>query len=352
MLQRVSRPTSVDSAAARSASRGTSSPPRLAAGSPARSEALALYRTLILARLAEERIRQEYAKDGMKTPVHLGLGQEAIPVGVCSVLPPGTKTFGTYRNHALYLAVTQETDRFFAELYGKATGPGKGKAGSMHLSAPDEGLMATSAVVATTIPLAVGAALANQYRGSQDLLAAFFGDGAVEEGVFWESLNFACLRKLRMLFVCEDNGLAIHTPTSARQGFRSIPEALQGFDCHIMSGDGSDLTGVIAATRHMMAQMDRQPKPGFLHLTYFRLLEHVGPREDFDAGYRRRPTAEELERLDPVLRFERHMRRQGCSPAELTAIREAVQEQIERSIRLAQQAPFPSASELDEDVWG
>ena len=154
-------------------------------------ERIALYRKLLLVRQVEEAIRTHYASDDMKTPVHLGIGGEAISVGVCHCLPAKASTFGTYRNHALYLAVTDDTDGFFAELFGKESGPGKGKAGSMHLCRPDCGLMATSAVVATTIPLAVGAALANAYRKDSTPVAVFFGDGAVEEGVFWESVNFA-----------------------------------------------------------------------------------------------------------------------------------------------------------------
>lgn len=339
MLQKASRRTSREA-------RSSAEP-----GLAAKAQMLQFYCKLLLIRLAEEKIRQEYFKDEMKTPVHLGLGQEAIAVGVCHALSPETKTFGTYRNHALYLAVTEDTDSFFAELYGKVTGSGKGKAGSMHLSAPDRGLMATSAVVATTIPLAVGAALANNYRGSKALVASFFGDGALEEGVFWESLNFACLRRLRVLFVCEDNGLAIHTPTSQRQGFRSVAEALHGFQCHVLSGDGSDLAEVVTTTKQMLERMDRDPKPGILHFTYFRLLEHVGPGEDFDAGYRRRPTAEELERLDPVRRFEQQLRQLPCAPAELAAVRQAVEDKIARSISAAQQAPFPSPETLYTDVW-
>lgn len=320
------------------------------AGARERAEALELYRALLLARRAEEAIRDAYGSDEMKTPVHLGIGQEAIPVGVCHALPPGTKTFGTYRNHALFLTVTRDTDRFFGELFGKATGPGKGKAGSMHLAAPEQGLVATSAVVGTTIPLAVGAALANAYRGSQDFVVAFFGDGAVEEGVFWESLNFACLRRLRIVFVCEDNGLAIHTPTSQRQGFRSIPEALQGFACHVLSGDGSDLAGVIASTRQLLERMAGDPKPGVLHFTYFRFLEHVGPREDFDAGYRVKPEPAELARLDPVARFEATLRAQGCAQSELDAVRVGVDATISRSLAAGQAAPFAPAAELFEDV--
>ena len=316
-----------------------------------RAEQLALYRTLWLVRRAEEKIREEYFTNDMKTPVHLSVGGEAISVGVCHAMPPGTRAFGTYRNHALYLALTGETDRFFGELYGKATGAAKGKAGSMHLASPAQGLMATSAVVGTTIPLAVGAALAHQYRGEPNVAAAFFGDGAVEEGAFWESLNVACLRRLRVLFVCEDNGLAIHTPADQRQGFRSIPEALQGFRCHLLSGNGSDLRSVIAATRTVLERMAQDPRPGFLHLTYFRFLEHVGPQEDFHAGYRAKPSAEELARLDPVWRFEQELLADGVAKRDLEAVRASVDEQIVRSVEAARQAPFALPSELHTDVW-
>lgn len=338
MLQKASPPTLREVPAARKVS-------------PERAEILALYRKLLLVRLAEEKIREEYFTNDMKTPVHLGIGGEAIAVGVCHALPPGTKAFGTYRNHALYLALTGDTDGFFGELYGKATGVSKGKAGSMHLAAPQQGLMATSAVVGTTIPLAVGAALAHQYRGEPHLAASFFGDGAIEEGVFWESLNFACLKRLRMLFVCEDNGLAIHTAASERQGFRSIPDALQGFRCHVISGDGSDLRGVIAAVTQMLERMEQDPRPGFLHLTYFRFLEHVGPLEDFHAGYRQKPSPEELARLDPVWHLEQGLLQEGVAKRELEAVRTAVDEQITRSVQAAHQAPFAPPSELSTDVW-
>lgn len=220
----------------------------------------------------------------------------------------------------------------------------------MHLSAPERGLMATSAVVGTTIPLAAGAALANAYRQSEEPAAAFFGDGAVEEGVFWESLNFACLHRLRVLFVCEDNGLAIHAPAAERRGFRSIPEAVRGFECYVASGDGSDLLSVISTTRRVLRLMARRPKPGFLHFTYLRFLEHVGPREDFDAGYRRRPTPDELDRLDPVPRFETELLARGHSADQLAAVKAAVDQQVQRSVRAAREAPFPSQTELYTDV--
>lgn len=316
-----------------------------------KQECLALYRKLTLARLAEEKIREEYFSDAMKTPVHLGIGGEAIPIGVCHCLPPGTKTFGTYRNHALYLTLTEDTDRFFGEMYGKASGVAKGKAGSMHLSAPKQGFIATSAVVGTTIPLAVGAALAEAYRKSNQLVAVFFGDGAMEEGVFWESLNFAALRKLRVLFVCEDNGLAIHTPSSERQGFRSIPKIAEQFGCYVDDGDGSSLPEVIQKTRGVIRQVMEKPNPGFLKFSYYRFLEHVGPKEDFDAGYRKRPTPAEMDQMDPLLRLEQELSRDGCAPEELALIKNSNLEKIQQSIAKAQTAPFPNPEELYTDVF-
>ncbi|MBI2360375.1 MAG: thiamine pyrophosphate-dependent dehydrogenase E1 component subunit alpha [Deltaproteobacteria bacterium] len=316
-----------------------------------KKEALSLYQKLVLVRLAEETIREEYFNDEMKTPVHLGIGAYAISVGVCHCLPSGAKTFGTYRNHALYLAVTGDTDGFFAELYGKLSGPGKGKAGSMHLCAPARGLMATSAVVGTTIPVAVGAALANAYRKGSDIVAVFFGDGAVEEGVFWESLNFASLKRLPVLFVCEDNNLAIHAHASERRGFRSIPDAVRAFDCHLGIGDGSDLLSVAQNTRAVLAQMTRDLKPGFLHFTYFRFLEHVGPREDFDAGYREKPGPKEMARLDPVRRLETELLRRGVASSAMEAIRAEASAKVRRSAEEAQKAPFAPPAELTTDVW-
>lgn len=314
-------------------------------------DGLRLYRKLLLIRRAEEAIRRIYHENDMKTPVHLGIGQEAIPVGVCHCLPEDAVTLGTYRNHALYLTLTEETDRFFAELFGRETGLGRGKAGSMHLCAPGRGLLATSAVVATTIPLAVGAALAHAYRRERTPVAVFFGDGAMEEGVFWESMNFAALRRLNILFVCEDNGLAIHAGTSERRGFRSLPGALQGFRCATESADGSDLPSVIEAATRIKNDMAATGQPGFLHLTYFRFLEHVGIQEDFAAGYRSAPTREACAALDPVLRFRAHLDALGCSKSVLDEIASAVEAQIALSLARAQAAPFPAPHALYEDLW-
>jgi TPP-dependent pyruvate/acetoin dehydrogenase alpha subunit len=247
--------------------------------------------------------------------------------------------------------MTNDTDSFFGEMYGKETGCAKGKAGSMHMSAPEKNFIATSAVVGTTIPVAVGSGMAAQYRKSNEISAVFFGDGSVEEGVFWESLNFASLKKLNVLFICEDNELAIHTHKRERQGFKTLLKVADAFHCHIGEGQGSDLTSVVQTARQVVAQMAADPKPGFIYLPYFRFLEHVGPKDDFGAGYRSKPEVEAFKAHDPILKFEKEILQNDlASPQELDQIKQSLKTQINASVAKAQKAPFAAPEELFNDV--
>src|SRR5882757_5359429 len=164
-----------------------------------------IYRALRRIRRVEEEIARIYPSDKIKSPVHLSIGQEAVSVGVCDVLRADDAVSPTYRGHAAFLAKGGSVRGLMAELYGKASGVAGGKGGSMHLIDMSHHVLGTSAVVGTTIPIAVGHALAFKRTGSDRVVASFFGDGATEEGVFTESLNFASLHKLPILFVCENN---------------------------------------------------------------------------------------------------------------------------------------------------
>jgi TPP-dependent pyruvate/acetoin dehydrogenase alpha subunit len=310
---------------------------------------LDLYRDLLRIRLAEEAIGREYFKDEMKTPVHIGIGGEAIPVGVLNALPKA-KVFGTYRNHGIYLTKTHDLTGFFGELYGRSTGCGKGKAGSMHMMLPDKDLMATSAVVATTIPVAVGAAYAERYKGSNNPVTVFFGDGAVEEGVFWESLNFASLMKLPIYFICEDNSLAIHAHPTSRRGFKGFAEMANAFSCHFAAAKGDDVLNVIAATEKVSTEMKRSPGPALLHFTYTRFLEHVGINEDFDIGYRQKPESHG-EHNDPIGNMERALEMSGISRERMAEIHENISNQVQKALDDARKAPFPAPEELFTDVF-
>ena len=310
---------------------------------------VALYRKLYLIRRAEQAIREHYASDAMKTPMHMSTGEEAICAGVCQALRAQDQVIGTYRTHGIYLAKTGETDRFFAEMYGRQTGMAKGKAGSMHLTAPEAGLICTSAIVGTTIPVAVGAAFANRELGQDKMVAVFFGDGAIDEGVFWESLNTACGMRLPVIFVCEDNGFAVHIPKPLRHGYRSITDVVSKFDCDVYSSESTDPEVIYQLATKAIQAMREMRRPAFLHLRYYRYLEHVGVNEDFAQGYRDRKEFEHWRANDPV-ELQRRKLLRWYSEADVKRLEEAIDRQVAESVKRAGQAPFPKPAELYQDV--
>jgi TPP-dependent pyruvate/acetoin dehydrogenase alpha subunit len=311
---------------------------------------LALYKKLYLIRRAEETIRKYYAEDEMKTPMHMSMGEEAISVGVCGALRPDDQVYGSYRSHAIYLAKTQDTDSFFAEMYGKETTLLKGKGGSMHMCAPECGFMGTSAIVASGIPVAVGAAFAHKQQRSGKIAVVFFGDGAIDEGDFWESLNVACVMKLPVLFVCEDNGYAVHTPASTRHGYRSITDIVSRFDCKVFQDNTTDVEVVYKLARRAVRYVRTSQRPCFLYLKYYRYLEHVGVNEDFNAGYRPRDEFLKWYEKDPVALQRTKLLNQGIKEPEVVRIEREIDARIENSLKLAKEAPFADTGELYKDV--
>jgi len=281
----------------------------------------------------------------MKTPVHLSIGEEAICAGVCLGLASDDQLVGTYRSHGIYLARTLETDKFFAELYGKVSGISRGKAGSMHLSNREHGFLGSSAVVGTTIPVAAGAALSNKLRGERRVVATFFGDGAIDEGVFFETLNFAALKRLRVLFVCEDNGLAIHSPAIERHGYDNIARIVRQFRCDVYESESTVAADIYDLTREALVTMRETSRPAFMHLKYCRYKEHVGPGEDFQAGYRSKSEYEAWLERDPVV-VQRLLAVRETSRERVVDLEQRIDAQIAQSITLAEQADFPAPGDL------
>jgi TPP-dependent pyruvate/acetoin dehydrogenase alpha subunit len=319
----------------------------------ARKRLRELYRTLYFVRRAEELVAEHYGENGMKTPVHLSIGQEATAVGVLAALRDSDLVFGTYRSHALYLARSGDSDGFFAELYGRATGSAGGKAGSMHLAAPARGLLATSAVVGSTIPLALGAAFAARYRGQAARVAVFFGDGATDEGVFWESLNMACLKRLPILFVCEDNGLAIHSRHADRRGYVSLAGIVERFACDVYRSDSTDASEIAALAEQALRVQEREQRPAFLELECYRYTEHVGPRidRDFELPHRDAAEFERWWRRDPLLRLRERLLTAGAAAEELQACEHDCDEKLLASLERARAAALPAAERLLEHVF-
>lgn len=303
------------------------------------------YRAIYRIRRTEEEIARIYPTDKIKSPVHLAIGQEAVSVGVCEALEPRDVVFGTYRSHALYLAKGGDLKRMMAELYGKVTGCAKGKGGSMHLIDVAAGVMGTSAVVASTIPLAVGYAYAQKLRGTGAVVASFFGDGAVEEGVFHESLNFAVLKALPVLFVCENNFYAIHAPLRERQPADDIADRARAYGLPAERIEEADPALIHARAGQAVARVRGGAGPAFLECRAYRWKEHVGPSADWHLGYR------EPGEAAPWIAADACARLAAALPAEARRRLEAeVEGEIAEAIAFAEASPFPDAAELYADV--
>jgi TPP-dependent pyruvate/acetoin dehydrogenase alpha subunit len=291
--------------------------------------------------MVEEKIIELYPSDQIQSPVHLSIGQEAAAVGVCANLNATDWVFINYRGHAFYLAKGGPLPEFFAELMGKADGISKGKAGSMHLADPSHGVIGASAVVASTISHAVGAALASKIKGENSRVhVANFGDGAMEQGVFHESLNFASLHKLPVLFLCEDNGLAVHTSRQERQGF-DIEKLVAAFEIPFISiEEGYNPTAVAEISARAISEVRKGNGPFFLRIHTLRYKEHVGPGEDFSVGYRSKDQAREWQAKDPL--FE-------DSP-KFDEFKARISQEIEDALNFAYLSPPAAPEELLTDV--
>ena len=306
-----------------------------------------IYRSLYRIRRVEEEIVRVYPTDKIKSPVHLSIGQEAVSVGVCAALRPDDMVFGTYRSHALYLAKGGDLEAMMAELYGKATGCAKGKGGSMHLIEPRANMMGTSAIVGTTIPHAVGYAYALKLRRSPAIVVSFFGDGATEEGVYHESLNFAALKRLPIIFVCENNGYAIHTHVLRRQLSANFCERARTYGMPAERIEDGDVLRIRELTSAMVQALRAgQPGPFFLECLTYRWKEHVGPGDDFHLGYRTEEEAEPWKRQDQVLRLGATV-----DPAHRQQIEQEVETEIAAAFAFAEASPFPDPAELLADVF-
>ena len=305
-----------------------------------------IYRALLRIRRVEEEIARVYPTDVIKSPVHLSIGQEAVSVGLCEALRPGDAVFGSYRSHALYLAKGGDLRAMIAELYGKQTGCAKGKGGSMHLVDVAAGVFGTSAVVGTTIPHAVGYAYALHLRREPHVVAAVFGDGAVDEGVFYESLNFAALKQLPVLFVCENNGYAIHTHQRLRQRVPDASARAAALGIEAERIDDGDVLRIAERARAATDALRAGSGPRFLECLTYRWKEHVGPGEDWALGYRDRAEAEPWFRSDPVARLAGLV-----APEAAVRIRAEVEAELVDAFRFAEASPFPGPEQLHTDVY-
>ena len=300
----------------------------------------ALFRGCLLIRRVEEKIVELYPTDRIQSPVHLSIGQEAVAVGICELLRKSDLMFATYRSHAFYIAKGGDLSRMFAELYGRIGGMAKGKAGSMHLAAPEIGMMGSSAVVASNVPHAAGAALAARQRKTGQVAVCAFGDGATEEGVYHETLNLIALLQLPVLLVCENNGLAVHASLQERQSY----DIMQHVRCYGIEStyidDGHDVRKIADCTAGIVAAIRADHKPRFLQIRTFRYKEHVGPGDDYDAGYRARAELLAWQAKDPLI----------YDKERVAKFIPGIDAEIRTAVAFAEASALPGRSELLTDV--
>jgi TPP-dependent pyruvate/acetoin dehydrogenase alpha subunit len=295
----------------------------------------------------EQEIARVYPTDKIKSPVHLSIGQEATSVGVCEALEPQDIVFGTYRSHALYLAKGGDLNRMIAELYGKVSGVARGKGGSMHLIDTKKGVMGTSAIVATTIPQAVGYAYALKIQRKDTIVASFFGDGAVEEGAFHESMNFASLKRLPIVFVCENNFYAIHSHQRDRQCTSNIAERALSYGMPAQRIEDGGVVRIYEAVKQATKEIRAGSSgPHFFECLAYRWMEHVGPREDFDSGFRSRKEAEPWFENDQVKLIGGFL-----APEVRRRVEAEVEAEIREAFAFAEESSFPADDELYAHVF-
>lgn len=304
-------------------------------------------------RLVEEAIAREYPQQEMRCPTHLSIGQEAAAVGVCHALRATDKVFGTHRSHAHYLAKGGNLQRMLAEIFGKVTGCSQGRGGSMHLVDQAVGFMGSVPIVASTIPIATGAAFSAQLKGDGTIAAAFFGDAATEEGVFYESMNFAALKKLPMLFVCENNFYSVYSPLSVRQPeARNLVHIAESMGVKGMQADGNDIEMVHALTRDSINALRRGAGPILLLLDTYRWREHCGPNYDNAIGYRSESEFLAWKAKCPLERYASVLQARGAiDDSAIAVMTQEIHHEIEVAFTYARASDFPAAATLNHYVY-
>ncbi len=306
---------------------------------------LRLLEHMLRIRAVEEEIAQRYPNGRIRCPTHLSIGQEAVPAAFAECVRREDYAVSTHRGHAHYLAKGGSLQAMLDEIYGKASGCARGRGGSMHLIDLGVNFMGTSAIVGNSIPIGVGLALSAQLRRSDQISCIFLGDGATEEGVFYESVNFAALRRLPALFICENNLYSVYSPLTVRQpAGRGIAAMVKALGVQTWDGDGNcaedSLKKLAAAFAHVRAGFG----PAFVELATYRWREHCGPDYDNHIGYRSEDEFHTWLARDPVANLRTKLAAEGAI-ASIADMEAKITNEVAESFVRAETAPFPSPAE-------
>jgi pyruvate dehydrogenase E1 component alpha subunit len=293
-------------------------------------------------RRIEEEIERRYHQDQMKTPIHLVIGQEATAVGCCAALRPTDLAYSSHRTHGVYLAKGGDLRAMLSEMHCRANGCAGSRGGSMHLIDFSVGMAGTSAIVAGSVPLATGAALAAKMQRADRVIAVFFGEAATEEGVVSECLNFAALRKLPIVFFCENNFYSVQSPMAPRQAPRQLDRWAAAHALPSQRVDGMNVLDVFDAAKTAVARARKGEGPSFIEARVYRYRAHGGAGDDSKTGYRPIAEREAWEKLDPVESLYALV--EGVD-------RKTMEQEIQEEIQEAFEHALASADPTEEDLY-
>ena len=314
-----------------------------------------LYKSMVFVRRAEEKLVEIYKEQIIRTPAHFGIGQEAVAVGICQALSQGDIVYSHHRCHNHYLAQNGNFYKLVSELMGKEDGCSKGRGGSVHLTDIENGFIATSAILGQTVAVATGSALAYKMDKKKNVAVVFFGDAVLEEGVFWESLNYAAIHKLPVLFICENNGYSTESPEHVRQApGTTLTGRVNGFNVATKKIDGNDVTAVYNSATKALKDCRSNQGPYFIECKTYRWLEHVGPFFDHELNrtYRSREEVNSWIKKDPIKHSEVQLITENIVERKLIdEWKEEVERLINSDVKKARNASWPSSKDLFKNVY-
>jgi pyruvate dehydrogenase E1 component alpha subunit len=308
-----------------------------------------MYRKMLEIRLFEEKVFELYGQNLVPGTIHLYAGEEAVAVGVCTNLRKDDYIVSTHRGHGHCIAKGARLDRTMAEILGKKTGYCKGKGGSMHIADFSIGMLGATAVVGGGIPIATGAGLSIKLRGTDQVTACFFGDGASNQGTFHEGINLAAVWKLPVLFICENNLYAMGTRQTQVMLIKNIAKRAAAYGIPGVSVDGNDVSAVYEASKESVKRARNGDGPTLIECKTYR---HKGHSRFDPATYRPKEEVEEWLGKDPIRRFEKRLLESGeISETKAAQIEKEVADAVEAAVEFATDSPSPAAEEALEDVY-
>ncbi len=306
-----------------------------------------LFYEMLRIRCVEDKIAELYSEQEMRCPIHLCIGEEAIAVGVCANLRNKDIVMSNHRSHGHYLAKGGNLNALIAELYGKSIGCSRGRGGSMHLIDLNVNFLGSTSIVGGTIPIAVGTAFTSKLKKQDTISVVFFGDGAIEEGVFFESLNFATLKHLPIIFICTNDLFSVYTHISKRQPPRSISSIAKSHGMITYIGDGNNVIEVYNITKKAIKNIKEMGGPVFIELKTYRWLEHCGPNYDNNLGYRSEEEFKEWITKCPIDNIKNSL-----THSEIYLIKKEINKEIDIAFSFAKSSAFPDTNTLGEYVYG